>query len=573
MKLFCLFLICFILIVPSISITEEGKESVAAPFSPGEVSEHYAQTKSTSVETAIGPSNIEIRGLSGKEPLEAQGPKKATFSEEPLKIVKIISPHPDGEGLRSGDLVRVSVEIYPKNEMNISIREFIDKDIPVFLSSVHGYILSDLDKISYYKLDLLNDIECNKLNTCLDNDYIKFQCNGNNCKICKKQLYDINNYNKKPYLDDGLPLFDLGTIKNGNLTDYSCLLNFIKNNIIAINDTELNHSKIFCSADGNISIKFYENELLTINKSKSYLDNGWVVLSYKNNDSTGMIVHHMKLLDVKQVFDPGNSIAIDNIYLPGGSIFVFWYYILPKSPGTYSTETITSIADPKLIISSPLDLQIVEDQPQFKVYRKLDQSRIFLQDCLEIEFDVEYLGGGSPATIKNVPVRYDISPEDFHYVPNLNLSFNGTFYKNKSISMTKKIRFHKEGMLSPPGIWINDRHFNFDGSVEVDIPLIRYLNLISIISTIFLFFIGIIIKDLLLHDEKEREAWIERIISKSMILERKMVEGDNTGVAGKTQTIKFKDNISKKVVFIVFILAFVLILLILMKIFWLLGYV
>jgi hypothetical protein len=369
-----------------------------------------------------------------------------------------------------------------------------------------------------------------------------------------------------PYLDDGEALFDLSTIKDGYLRDYPRLSQFINDNINAINDTELNQSKIICSAEGNISIKLSENKILNINKSNGYLDDGWVVLSYKNNDSNGLIVHHLKLVDNNKIFDPGNSIAIDNLYLPAGSILVFWYYMLPNSPGTYSTETITSIDNPKMIISSPLDVNIVEDEPQFIVYRKFDQSRIFLQDELDIEYDVEYLGGSFPSVIKNIPVIFDTSPDDFDYANYSNLSFYGTFYEDKSVPIKKKIKFTKEGMLSPPGIWINGRHFNFEENVEVDIPLTRYLNLLSIVSTIILFFIGIIIKDIFLHDAQGKDACIKWAIRKSWIFEC------GIGADGITSTIKLKHGLSRRLKAVIVILAFSLISGIAMSILWLLGY-
>lgn len=570
MKLSYLLIICLFIIGPSVAITEEGKESVHAPYSSDELSEHDTKI-STITGTAIEISKAEIdQDSSEKESLEYQGPKKTMFSEEPLKIIKMISPHRSDRGLRSGDLVKISVEIYPKNELNISIREFIDHDVPVFLSSVHGYILSDMERISFYKLGLLNDIECNKLDTCLANEYgnnyIKFVCNNNTCRICSESACEIDNYSKMPYLDDGEALFDLSTIKDGNLTDYPCLSQFVNDNINSINDTEINQSKIICSAEGNISIKIGKNRIMNINKSNSYLDDGWVVLSYKNNDSNGLIVHHLKLLDNDKIFDPGNSIAIDNLFLPAGSILVFWYYMLPNSPGTYNTETITSIDNPKMIISSPLDVSIVEDEPQFKVYRKFDQSRIFLQNELDIEYDVEYLGGSFPSVIKNIPVIFDTSPDDFNYTPYSNLSFEGTFYEDKSIPIKKKIKFTKEGMLSPPGIWINGRHFNFEENVEVDIPLIRYLNLISIISTVILFFIGIIIKDIFLRDAQGKDACIEWAIRKSRIFER------GIGADGITSTIKLKHGLSRRLKAFIVILAFLLILGITMSILWLLGH-
>lgn len=569
MKLSYLLIICFFIMSPSVSITEEGKESVHAPFSPGELSEHGTKI-STIAGTAIETSKVAIdHDSSENESSEYLGPKKAVFSEEPLKIIKIISPHRSDKGLRSGDLVKVSVEIYPKNKLNISIREFIDQDVPVFLSSVHGYILTDMERIGFYKLGLLNDIECNKLDTCIDNEYgdnyIKFVSNHNTCRICTKSACEIDNYSKMPYLDDGEALFDLSTIRDGNLTDYSCLSQFISDNINSINDTELNLSKIICSADGNISIKINKNKIVNINKTNSYLDDGWVVLSYRNNDSTGLIVHHLKLLDNNKIFDPGNSIAIDNLDLPAGSILVFWYYMLPNSPGTYNTETITSIDSPKMIISSPLDVKIVRDEPQFKVYRKFDQSRIFLQDELDIEYDVEYLGGSFPSVIKNIPVIFDTSPDDFNYTPYSNLSFDGTFYEDKSTPIKKKIKFIKEGMLSPPGIWVNGRHFNFEENVEVDIPLTRYFNLFSIILTVILFFIGIIIKDIFLHDSARKEACIEWSIRKSGIFER------GIGADGISSIIKFKYDLSRRLIAVIVILAFLLISGITMSILWLFG--
>jgi hypothetical protein len=514
MKLKVIIILTIILITTDValSITETNIKSGTASYSPS----NYGTKDHLQVSSAPGAASNRVTishgdsGGSGPSRTSAQPAITVTSERDPIKIVKIVTPRiKDGER-RLGEMAQVRVEIYSnQNEpINLSIREFVDENIPVFRASANAYLLKGPDEISYYKLGLLEDLELGCLDKSICRTSVTF-CDFN-CSIEKSRIKGYNVFEKNhEYMRTKPPLLSWPLKNNCSLSNYPNLVNYLMR-LLNLKNITLNNMTINITRGGNLSIQYNGNITINIsNNSLDPLDKGNAILTYNG------LAHHLLFIQNKtnnklyDVYDTSNIIPLDNINLEPDSIIVFWYNLMPYNPGVYDTETLVIMDKPTEVLSAHLEIEIDEDIPQFEVSRKFTSPRIFKWDELGIQYHIDYIGGGSRNQMKSVPINFNNSSDfDYKLKKDEKLSYVENFSKNRSVIIDKIIKYKKQGEFTLPSIWINNKYIDFgenERTVIVDNPFERYFNFISLLFAGFIFILGVFIKDIYLGDIIKRE--------------------------------------------------------------------
>lgn len=522
-RLLYFILIFFFIVDIACPITNEGKTSVQVPSSliggresPGA----SAASSSVSSETTPRVPIQSPRGDSDSIPSQQPAPTRITMSSgnESIKVVKVITPRTNKTGRRMGEFAKVCVEIHSiaNKPIKISIREIIDENLRIFKSTEHGYILSNEDQVCYYKLGFLDDIESGSLMATpasRDNKSIIFKKGKCNISLCELKISDYAYRNRYILI---YPLSKNDSLMNNS---YSALREFLEYKL-GLNNSRFDNLTINCTQGDNLSIKNGGEDILIIADNMTCTGDRCPVLIW--ND----IPHYLefkKINNKKYIYDTLNILAFDDVILKPDSTFVFWYHVMPNNHGIYDTETLVTLKETQnKTISSHLELEILEDNPQFDVHRKFNKNQIHKNDIMDFEFDVDYKGGGAEPVIKNVPVRFNPS-NDYEYLRidgkdintiNKNNSTYKNFIKNNTVPISVTIKFNKTGILSPPSIWVNNRHYLFDGTPEnviVDVPFWRYFNLINLLFLAIVSLVAFLAKDIYLETGGRRNELMKRI--------------------------------------------------------------
>jgi hypothetical protein len=419
---------------------------------------------------------------------------------------------------RSDNLRKVYVEIISNNQKNarLDIREYIDKNLCIIFPSSHGYVLTTPDEVSLYKSGTLEEIEMMEDDTNTIKDDGDDRINIDECTFARCNIYEFNNLTKiRPYARNA----DVILCWNESINN-TCLLNNSNLSCFLESDMQINNSwnsseRIRCIGNG-IEIPI-NNDTLFLNKSNDFLDNNCVILRYRD------IITHLKCdndeNNTTRIYNINDLIAFDDVMIPPGSLFVYWYYIVPKSYGTFKTETITFTDIEGSKEFSQKDL-VIENQPLFKVTPKVSESRVYANDILELEFDIEYLGGGPQSSSGNISVIFD-NDASYYFVDE-----NGDpteaneildFKKDVSVPVKKFIIYTQKGIRSLPGIWINKKHYTSVEDITVDDYVSRYPSivggLIAGAIAFIIFILTLIIKDIILCEEKDKKTRRDQILN------------------------------------------------------------
>jgi hypothetical protein len=417
---------------------------------------------------------------------------------------------------RSDNIRKVQMEIISNNEKDaeLDIREYIDKNLSIILPSLHGYVLTTPDEFSLYKSGILEKLESNEdIEIREHNNRIYFDLGDyTNYSIGKSNIYEVNNLpTTLPYSghSDAILYWN----KSLNNSGLSCLLQ----PYLLVNNLRNYSEAISCACDRiNIST---DDGMVFLNRSSSKMDENSLILHH------GDIIAHLKCNASKEkgnsspvcVYDVMDMLTFDNVTIPSGSLFVYWYYVVPRSYGTFHTETVTftKINGLKEFSQNELD---IENQPVFRVEPKISKSCEYVNEILGLEYDIEYMGGGPQSSSGNISIAFDEDP-NYILVNEKGKETTGNalmdFKMDTSESIKIYIKYKQKGEFSLPGIWINKRHYTFNRYVTIDDPLSRNPtlagNIFAGIVALFLFILTLIFKDIILYDQRDKRKWKRRI--------------------------------------------------------------
>jgi hypothetical protein len=425
------------------------------------------------------------------------------------------------------NLRKVFVEIISNSDKNttLNIREFIDKNLSMLLPSLHGYVLSTPHDIALYKLGLLEELESNKsIKVDEQTNDIQFVSGGYRYNISKHKLYEINKLNDiLAYSRNKNVIFIWSNkLNNSYLSNYTELYRFLESDLM-ISDIRNHAGLIKCSND-SIEIKINGRLIILFKSKNKIIDNNSIILEYNNITTHLMckyaIINKNSSNDtsyITYVYNINDIIAFDNVEIPPGSMFVYWYYVFPKSFGTFRTETISfSIADgSRGFHQEKLD---IENRPIFEVAPKALKSGMDINDILGLEFSVVHLGGGPQSSSGNIPVEFE-SNSDYSFVNENGYPVNPNcmkdFPKDVSVPINMFVKFKEKGIYSVPGIWINKRHYLSNKDITVDDRFERNKGLLGSLAIAFValivFVLGLIIRDLYLMEANYRKSWRMRL--------------------------------------------------------------
>lgn len=537
MKLLFLTIIIVLIINPAWSKTEESTDyspissqlvSYVAERQPeADSSPSLSQSTSTKFSKASGGTSIK-RSDQGVYVQSTEEDLQPSITES-IKIRKIIIPKAENETIHLGELAKVKVEIYSnsKEDITFDLIEFIDKNLAVFYPSVNGYILPDITLISYYEQDILEYLECDRVMANLNTDNsISFNYsnlivnNAINKKITLKPINE-NPINEIPFLENRSPIFKWNDIDNGSLAgqqNYKELCSYLVDRLQALDNKEIGRCTIN-KTDNKIIIYKNESPIINISRSDDYFMNkGYISLICNNN------VFHLRIED-EYVYDTNNILAFDNVTLHPGDLLVFWYCIKPMVSGQFDAETLVYISNsrPKQAIFYPVTV-IAENNPLFRATRTIHDYQKYLDDNLEIVYNVDYMGGGTTPQIKNVDIYFDKSDE-YEYIDIDGNKLNESMKKNphiiKSFSLNQSepikltIKLIRTGIVSPPGFKINGNNKHFEDTITVDKPTWRFSNFFSLLITGVAFLFIFIFSELYLKFRTNRDDLCLNFIVKS----------------------------------------------------------
>ncbi|GEM_PF-2074918 len=242
---------------------------------------------------------------------------------------------------------------------------------------------------------------------------------------------------------------------------------------------------------------------LTIYDGRSY------PLAYEDNGKS------FTFYDSTKIIKPNSS---DHITLKPHERLFYLYYIIPKRSGVFYANTLLKSNENTIrpYIDYPLDIEIEQPIPEFDVSLELNTDQIFYNKHLLLKYDITYLSGGHDQC-KNICARserVDTNTTYYSYLPDNNCKYiilNNTSTHTQYIQTIPLIRKHtteqayflikypRTGVFSVPGIWINGKHYDFEGThITVDHPFSRY-NVLFFLSLV-LTCLGLISK----HSKSER---------------------------------------------------------------------
>ena len=380
-----------------------------------------------------------------------------------------------------------------------------------------------MDQISLYKLGVFERIESGSYNDISENkNNISFISNGYRFYIEKQNMPEVNNMSRvRPCSMNMYKIFDLdldcnsNSIANCNIISNN-LKRFLNEDLKITTDKEFDKLKMINNNYINITL----NNSSTIGRfhkpSNGFMNNNSIEFIFKG------LTHHLRYINNSinnnsklnniSLYHVNDILTIENITIPPGSLFVYWYYVIPKSYGTLQTDTLMLSRINKSVTLHQKKLKII-NMPSFKVNPRCSESRLYKNEILCLEYDVEYLGGGPEYVCPSISVDFD-KESSYYYVYEENgtrretINDNETFSRGKSKSIKRFIKFEHEGIQSIPGIWINEKHYAGNIEVTVDNKWNRYpiisSGLLTITITLILYFITIIVDRIYLSNSNNK---------------------------------------------------------------------
>lgn len=494
-----------------------GIDSTAGPHSIGS---SMGKGSGTSGSKSSGSSRSLSSSNKGQVDVIIQKIEAEYPNNELVKIEKDIVPRKNNGIILPGDFAQVTVSITSnaKDNLNFDLVEFVDTDLSVFRSSVHGYVLDDPILFCCYKKGVLNHIECGKIMTSSDKKNLTFNYAEKPITITETESKIVpmseNLSDGVPFLLNKSELFKWNEVLNESLNKcfdrYPNLSNFIQFKLNALDHSDIARSNITIYSNNIIIFKNKTPIISILNKSDDYID--FSHAHFLCNDH----IFHLKL-ENGTVYDMDNTISFNNVSLQPSDSFVFWYFIKsPMKTGQFDITTLViNESINKLITYSSKTVEVV-NSPNFEVTRTFSDYNKFLGDELKIIFDVNYLGGGSEPNIDDIVVRFDTSSE-YEYISvdgNTSPSITNhpeiikSFAVGESKPIEVVIRFNETGKISPPSLRINDvrKPFSTD-TVNVDRPVDRYYNVLSLFAAAIPFFVVFVLQTYLEMGSNKRKLW------------------------------------------------------------------
>lgn len=375
----------------------------------------------------------------------------------PIQIRKVFSPGNKSNYLL-GDPIGVYVEISStgKELTDIFVLEVIDDELCVLNISNEFGKMSSIDAISEYYRDLNSD------------DFL--------------EPVSCINKNGGCLID---PLNRSGIFLNKSEREYN-LMNFNLSN--DFNSLEFNNtSKVLNEA---FNILWANSESASYNKSinriliKKVDGLDFVDIIINNNSRSALVnisndrIYAFKAQrNSKSIMINETEVALkfDFTKLLKTEIFAYKYYIKPKKSGNFNTMTLVRCwdnSDTKYISS----IDVKEPNPLFDItprpkYLKIIQSFYPFDQALDLVYDITYLGGASEPELHNAKLKLE-NDIDYYICSFSNKKDDDAktmnFTKYKTAHIPTNVKFNYVGIISVPGIYINDKLYNFkDTTIEV----------------------------------------------------------------------------------------------------------
>ncbi len=336
-------------------------------------------------------------------------------------------------------------------------------------------------------------------------DFINYSINESN-------KYEVNNLpTTRPYSrNSDAILYWNNSLNNTCISNCSEFCCFLQSDLL-INNSQNSSGIIYCDND-RIEIPINGNKVF-LNKSRCKMDDNSTILRY------GDIITHLRYDTINEknnlsttcIYNINDIIAFDNVTIPPGSLFVYWYYVVPKSYGTFRTETV-SFANIGGLKELSQNEMYIENQPVFKVTPKISASSAYVNETLILEYNIEYMGGGPQSSSGNVSISFD-NEANYYFVdkdghpndPNDIMNFK----RDASVPVNRFVRYKQKGVRSLPGIRINKKHYPFDGEITIDDYIGRYPaifgSLLAGLIALLIFILTLIFKDIILCDESDKQ--------------------------------------------------------------------
>jgi hypothetical protein len=205
-------------------------------------------------------------------------------------------------------------------------------------------------------------------------------------------------------------------------------------------------------------------------------------------------------------------------------IFFYKYYLKPKRSGVFNTVTLVRSWGRSDTESTSL-IDVKDPNPLFEINpRPRDDSILLRQhdlwnETLEIVYDITYLGGASDPEMHNTKLKLE-NDLDYYYgsfdIKDKRPFKIMDFTKYKTEHVHSYVRFKDNGKIKIPGIYINDKLYDFkDTTITVtDIP--RWIGSIIITrySPIFAFFVGVLTFLVLVFFQESLEDFFKKFRTK-----------------------------------------------------------
>lgn len=397
--------------------------------------------------------------------------------DSPIKIRKLFNPGNKTNYLL-GDPIGVYVEVSStnKNLADINILEVIDDDLSVLSVSEDYGKISSLSEICDYYRDLNND------------DYLEAEScinEGFGCRFDSLNKTDIS-FNKNE-LEYKLLIFNLSD--NCSSSELNAALKIIKDEF-----------KIPWAMQGSASY----NKSMTGIKINKINDLDFVDILFNNSTNNALVnISNQRFYrfkaelkdNVMTINETEVALKFSFDSLGRSDLFAYNYYIIPKKPGNFNIMTLVRSygrSDIKYIST----IEIKEPTPQFEITprpRDLIITRSF--GPLYLAYDITYLGGASEPDLNNVKIKLENDGDYYNcsFEDGIENATTMNFTKYKTAHINTKVEFKNSGMMSIPGIYINDKLYSFrDVKIDVYTTTGRIASIITDFNFIVSAFIGLI---------------------------------------------------------------------------------
>jgi hypothetical protein len=201
-----------------------------------------------------------------------------------------------------------------------------------------------------------------------------------------------------------------------------------------------------------------------------HTDKNLTITSYKKFFRSSVI---NETINPERYLYKNYSYDIDNniIYIPIKQMYsresvVYEYSVEPTEPGIYDSYTVVRIPSDYPIYSDysvPLEIEAVEEIPDFQVALDARELELEIGEKLPLKYIIKFQGGSSAN-----PCEYNVSLSESEKYSLPKLSFpNELFDQHNNTVINSEIYYFEEGTYSLPIINISGQLYKFDEKVKV----------------------------------------------------------------------------------------------------------